>query len=381
VIEILLNNFFIWINFLIIIFYNLFLYLKNKEYSLKEFLLQIVFTFIFLNIVVYAAYYFGTNLYQKEYLNGKVNQFVYEEPWTEDYDCSYEECTTDSKGKKTCRTIQKTCQTRHSEEYYLLSSLNSRQNISKYNFRKSEIEFGSHREEVYRSSQNAYSKMKGEGDIYRVYPTKFIPVSEKHEYKNYILGSNETIYKKQKDITLKVLNYPNLYRDSYGNLIIDRVQNYNDKNLENKMNYLAYKYGKSKQINPMIYIVRNASKDYIYAIENIWNGGNKNDSIIILNIDNNGTITWSDSINWSKDSNFKIKAKKFFKGLNINETDKIVNLYENLINKYWSRLSMEKEYGYLKNDLDIDWYIQLFIIIINLLGNIALSRYFLNNKL
>ena len=143
---------------------------------------------------------------------------------------------------------------------------------------------------------------------------------------------------------------------------------------------MAYKYGKEKQVNPFLYIAKTNDMLFKDALEAYYKKGNKNDSILILGIDDSNKIVWSDSINWSKDKTFEVSMKKDFIDLNINDVKNVISKYDNNLNNNWKRLSMEEEYGYLKEEITIEWYYQLLIIVINSIFNFFVFRYFLTNK-
>jgi hypothetical protein len=66
--------------------------------------------------------------------------------------------------------------------------------------------------------------------------------------------------------------------------------------------------------------------------------------------------------------------------LKLSEVEKIVSKYEEAIEKYWKRLSMEETYGYLKMEIDIPWYYQLLIVLFNLIGNFYIFRLYLKQN-
>jgi len=378
-IDLLLSNFFLWTNIVIIIIFMFYQVVNNKEISLNEFFIQIFVTIAFLTTMTALFYLFGTDIYKTEVISTKVVEFKYNEPWTEEYDCSETVCTTNSKGENVCHEVHKTCTTRHSKSYYIIDSDNDSIIINERNFYNAKKQFGAREKHVHRYGQTTYSKLKGEGDVWVSKPNILIPVAKEHRYENYLLGSKETIQKNKGKIKYQVEKYPKITNNYYGRIYLDRVINFNQRDLEKKLNILNSKFGKIKQINILIYVT-DKDKDFKDSLDIAWKGANKNDSVLILGVRNN-KIIWSDSINWSENERFGIELERDFSGMSIFDTDKILNKYKSIILKYWKRKPMEETYGYLKTEIEIPWYLQLLLVLSNLILNYFLFRYFLKNKI
>lgn len=375
--SILLNNFFIWTNIVLVLIFILYQLIVNKKYDIKEFFIQLSITIVFIFSAMSAFFYFGTDLMQKEILNGHVKEFVYEEPWTESYDCSYESCSTDSKGKQHCHTVHKTCTTRHRANYFILNSTNNKIHINSLNFKNAQYDFGVHEIDTYRSGQTSMSKMAGEGDIWKSIPIRIIPTAETHTYSNYLIGSENTIRKHSGKVLYEIESYPYPKESKYGCISLKRVLGVYEPTLDIKMAILANSVGEDKQINPLIYIVSSDKKDFKESLMISWKSGQKNDSVLILGVDKNGSISWSDNLNWSSNQRFGIEMERNFDNLNIySDQNIIVSTYKDIIMKYWTRLSMEDTYGYLKYEIDIPIYLQLILILLNLILNFFIFRYF-----
>lgn len=131
---------------------------------------------------------------------------------------------------------------------------------------------------------------------------------------------------------------------------------------------MAANLGKKYQVNPLIYITKE-NRDFKHILESYWNNGKKNDVILILGINDNYDILWSDVICYSKNNDIYVDATKYFtdKKLNLKDNQKIIfdNFKKLIINDY-KRKPM-KEFSYLKENITLDWYWQLIIIILNIL--------------
>lgn len=385
-VPIIFENFMFWFNFIIIIAITIYIFFTNRsEYVPKEFAIQIFGTFLLLVISYLVIFTTTTDLLQSEFWGGKVTKAVYEEKWTEEYNCDETVCTGSGKNER-CRTVHKTCYTYHPDEFYIISSNNTKLNMNETNWKTYQKEFGASETKVHRSGQTTTSKLLGEGDIWNCYPNIEIPVAEVHDYINYIVASKMTIRKSFKselteDDKKGLFNYPQLESNKYGRIALNRIIGNVDQKIKNELQLgldkISIKYAKDKQVNVFLYVLNNKDRSFIPKIESNLKF-NKNDAILLLNVVDD-KISWSDSINFLSGEEFSVSSKNGFDNLELNNTKEILTKYEDLIKNDWKRVSM-KNFEYLKGDVDIDVKWQLLVILINSLFNFFVFKYFLRNR-
>jgi len=385
--EIIINNTGFWFNLAIPFVVSIFLLITNKEFILKEFAIQ----FLAITLILIGSYFLlfstTTDLVDNEVYNGKIVKIIKEEPYDYNYDCSTKTC--DSTGN--CRTIQKTCTSTEPEKRYIVTSNKEKINISKLEWNISKNDFRAKETKTYRSNQTSFSKLRGEGDIWIVIPNKQIPTSVEHSYINYVVVAKHNIVNRkalESDINYHInektlLPYPTLYSNKYGATLLNRVIDTTNSGLASsylkELNMVAMRVGKSKQANPIIYIT-NQGRDFKNILETYYKGGKKNDTILILGVDDKKDIVWADSISWSKTVDFSINIGNVFTDskFNLNEVDKIVSTFENSIVKYYIRKPME-EFKYLSENITLPIGWQVFIFLLNVITSFFLFRYFLKN--
>jgi hypothetical protein len=381
--EIIAMNAGFWFNFAIPFVIALYLVITNREYIWKEFGIQVGATFTYLAIIYSALFYTTTDLMDKEYWNGKVAKFEYYEEWKEEvtYTESYS-CGT-SKNPRTC-TRTKTRIDYHAPYYRIITSNGEKISITKSDYFKASREFGHKEKDIYRSNQVSF----GDGDMYISYPNKIIPTSVGHTYENYVKASKLNVIKEKqnKQITDKMVKdglirpYPKTYKSEYGtqklDRIIDTTGTANKKVLREKLDKYSAMLGKTKQVNPVIYIT-NEPIGFKAYLKSAWDGAKKNDAILVLGVNDEGVVQWSDVITWTNNTDFEVDCGNKFKNMSVKK-DTIVTEFSKLIRESYVRKPY-KEFEYLKENISLDWYWQLFI----LLGNIGLSGFifykFLNN--
>jgi hypothetical protein len=370
--EILLANFGVWINFSIPVVVALYFVFTNREYTWEELGIQIVATIVYVLITFSILFSSTTNLKDKEFWNSKVKLFTYFEEWTErvTYTESY------SCGKSRTCYRQKTRYDYHSPYWEITTSLDEKININMGDYRTASDRFGEKEVNVIRFDQSSY----GDGDKYVSRPNTIIPISQSHSYNNYVKAAkSNVIHSKVPKETLDMLvkngklkPYPKLFKGEFGSIRLDRVIDTTGK-LNNDaleiLNIMAVKIGKIKQANPILYIV-NEDRGFKEALEQYWQKGRKNDITLILGVDELGLVLWSDVITYTNNTDFIVDIQNNFTGKSITNIGDVLEEFNKDILKSYIRKPME-EFAYLKENITLQWYYQLMV----LLGNIIISGF------
>jgi hypothetical protein len=383
--EIIIANFGFWFNLIIPIAIALYLAITHREYIWKEFAIQTGATFAYIFLVYSLLFATTADLMDTEFWNSYIKKFEYYQEWEEEvtYTETYE-CGT-SKEPQTC-TRTKTRIDYHSPYWQIITSNNERISISKKEYLNAVNEFGDVEKNLFRSNQVSY----GDGNMFISEPNKIIPITTSHSYINYVVAAKQHVMKatvSQSDIDLLVKNgklktYPTQYDDKYGShklkRVIDTVGVANVNDLMNGLDLYAAEYGSKKQVNPIIYIT---DEDRIFkeSLEHYWNKAKKNDTVLILGVDSNGNIKWSDVIAWTNNTDFIVDCGKEFEGESVkSNVNEIISRYTSLITNSYIRKPM-KEFKYLTENITLEWYWQFLIFLGNVLVSFFLFRYMLNN--
>ena len=385
--EIIIANFGFWFNFLVPVVAALFLAITHKEYIWKEFGVQSLATLAYVGIIYTLLFSVTTDLLDTNYTNGKVKSSTYYEEWTErvTYTESYSCGTT--KSPRTC-TRTKTRYDYHGPYYEIITNLGESISIQRRDFSKTSKEFGKKKVTMHHSGQSSI----GDGDKFISYPTKEIPTSVGHTYENIIAAANNNVIhtKVPKESIVQLVNkgkliaYPSLYKGKYGETLLNRIidttgQLKNPRETLIQLNKLALIVGATKQANPIIYIT-SEDRSFKDALSQYWKMGKKNDVTLVLGVDKEGTIQWSDVICFTNNTDFNFDMQNIFTKNKININDKIVlDNMESVITKAYIRKPME-EFAYLKENITLEWYWQVIILLGNIAISILLARKFLTNR-
>jgi len=177
------------------------------------------------------------------------------------------------------------------------------------------------------------------------------PTAHVSSYKNYLKASSDSLFRKDFDNEKykgKLPEYPNIIYDYYrlNRIVTTNFTLENKQHWDNILSDINGKLGKKKQANIILVLTKNQSQDYMQALDQYWKGGNKNDAIIVLNIDTNNKIEWVEVLALVKDDMFKIQLRDSLTNIETLNMEKIMPEIENCVSKYFVRKRM-REFEYL----------------------------------
>lgn len=377
--EIVFNNYLLWINILIPFGIAFYMLITHSEYSIKEFFAQVTLTAVIL-IVMFSVAYTSQDIYTSSYNSTDVDKFVYEEEWTELV--HYTDTVCSGSGKfRTCRSIPRTRIDHHPDNYFLSHSYGS-ESINKLDWMKAKTEFSQKTVDTGHSGQISF----GDGRTYESIPNKVIPIVVSESGINYVYASKTNIIKAknfkdlEKRYAKELVDYPNIETSSYGNPTINRVLNgklVDPKLVEvcnTQLSFYASTRGKVKEVNPLIYFTSASDREIVEVIKGHYKDAHKNDAVLVVSV-TNGKLNWVDSFGFTKSAEF------FVANRNIKTMDGLMCLqFTDNIAKYWKRTPME-EYKYLISDIDVPVQFEIFVVLLNALGSFFLFRWMLKNEL
>lgn len=260
-----------------------------------------------------------------------VNAYYYED-WNE---YIYKKCTkTISCGKDCIKTKTYDCSyvSYHSPKWIAKDNLGRSHDINEFEYQRLVDKFGN--EEFHDMHRWHYTN---DGDMYQTnwdgQHSKLQPYFTEHIYKNRIQASNN-IFKFPKVENIKDLfDYPPLL-DNFNDPAIlgNHPHKYNADKLLQKYNALL---GKDKQIHIWILLFKNKPRKIAFDQEAYWQGGNKNEFVVCIGLDNDNKVLWNNNFCWNPDGNtsndvIKIELRDYIekqKELNLVDTvEKIVEL-------------------------------------------------------
>jgi len=296
---------------------------------------------------IFKACSVGELTKQNEILGGTVLSTTYYEPWDEwiQKECTKEvNCRTDSKGNRSCQTETYDCSyVSYHSEYWELETTFGDMNCYQSEYEYLKKKFGNssfvdmHRDFHSNDGDSYTSIWKGDSATFESY---FI----NNTYENRIQASKSIFNYKDAD-TIHYNLYPRIFADrGDANSFLSNSINVSKGN--SSLNYYNALFGKSKQLRMIVMVFKNQPLQISLEQEAYWKGGNKNEFIVTIGIDNDSNITWARPFSWTmKKELIPTVRDDIFNMKKFNDV-KISTYLGKTVPKMWKRREF-KEFEYL----------------------------------
>jgi len=340
----------IFLVFLIPIAIAIFAFIFSKGISFKEFMIHIAVQVLVCLAFIGTLYFNGMTF--TETWNGKVvKKYSEKVSCSHSYECN---CRTDSKGNRHCSTCY---------EHPWDVDWNVEDNTG-YEWEIERIDRRGLRE------PERFSKVQiGEA------------TAHPHSYKNYLKASKTSVYKEKYKTTFKpedLPEYPNHFFDYYK---LDRlIDMAGVSTQQSHWDFIQMngEFGK-KECNAILVLTKNQPIEFAEALYTYWGGGNKNDSILIINVDDAKKINWVEVYALTENSIFQVKLKSDITALKEFNIDKVLEVYSYNIMSNFQRMEM-KNFEYLKYNLQPNMVAVIILLIIGCGLSIGLAIFFHNDE-
>lgn len=345
-----------WIIILLTIIGTISIQFISKQFSFLELCIQIGVVCLIFYISFFITIRNATGIMDKEILSGYVTSATYEESWTERVKHTY---TTTHRVGKSSYTTTHTYYTNdyRSPKWYVNTTLGN-VNIDSIEYNRLKTLFDNES----KISDSHYNQVSiGDGKTYEVsykglqvskVPKDLVYVTQQHDYENLLKVSNSLFVVKAKSGKYNPIPYPyNTGYNCYTRVLNDaKLDNELIKQYNDLLNKYAGKYGRMKEMNPIIYFT-DKPQNFIWDLKYSWIIGKKNDIVMVIGVKNN-KIDWCEVMCWTKKEIFKITLKSHIESMDLKQVDINIDIIATDINKLYLRMEM-KEFNYLINDITI----------------------------
>jgi len=314
-----------------------------------------------------------------EYWGTRFERVEYYEDWDEwiEQTCS-ETCCCDAEGNN-CQTTYYDCSYReyHSEYWVKVDHLGNRYNISEAEYIRLKRKMGN---SSFKDMHRDY--YTDDGDMY--YTTwnrkmeDYECISTVHTYENKTQAVKNVFNFPEVDSIdvseYKLFEYPE--PSGRSRFYQRNLLGYKDTKAEHKLQILNGNLGNTKQLKVFILVWQNQPSMQTAALqEAYWKGGNKNEVIISMNIDDDHKPTWCKVFSWSEREDFKIHIRDYVMDQERLNMSSIVDYAHGELNKNFSRKEFS-DFDYLEVKLQPNQLVLSFLvsIIINLIGAIIVIK-------
>jgi len=292
--------------------------------------------------------------------------------YTESYDCncrSVQSCTG-SGSNKSCSSRQ-VCDTCYREHYTVTWSADT--TVGDFRFKHLD-----------RTSRSVYNSPD---------PTDYVacqrgqPASREHSYTNYVqavpeslFASNESLIKK---FAGKIPSQPRVFEHyKYDRIINDGVIDAEqEKLLNDHLSYALKTMGASHQVNIIVILTKIKDQNFKAAVENAWQGGEKNDVVLFIAANDDGTVAWADVMTWALNSGNEMLQVSLRNDLLDLPAIDAANIGQSAvlnISNHYVRPKM-KDYEYLKDAIQPSILQTVIILILSLIISGLLTWFFHKN--
>lgn len=299
-----------------------------------------------------------------EIWSGYIEDWEHTEEWDQ-YHPPVTTCTTDSNGKQSCDTKPGYWE-HHPAENYLKTTDNGWFSINR-------TPDGKKMNDHFPNKTVELKEMFPEGT----------PTASRHRYTNKIQASY-SVYK-HKEIDLDdypdLPAYPDKVRDQlYVDRIVGHVPKKEKANKElSKINTYLNKMipdpddpGKKrsyKQVNLIfVNLGENKPQEYGFALQDHWEGGNKNDLVVAFSLDKKGNTAWAYPFSWSESELLKIELKQYMeKQATIQDFTPIIQDVATIVEEKFERKEFA-DFNYLQIEFSTTAYVFIWLLSLLIVG-------------
>tara|TARA_R110000772_G_scaffold20466_2_gene56693 strand:- start:17570 stop:18778 length:1209 start_codon:yes stop_codon:yes gene_type:complete len=318
-----------------------------------------------------------------EYWNTIFERVEYYEAWDEEVSCSHSYdcyCGTDEDGYECCCS---TCYQHiydvddHSERFYKVDNHGNSYEISESEYLRLKEKMGNSTFKDLGRDYHSY-----DGDMYYTsyngLEKDFETIVTEHRYENkpqVITNVFQYIEVDSFDLaTYKLFEYPE--PSGRSRYYQKNILGYEDSRAEHRLQILNGRLGHSKEVKVFVVVFRNQPMQAGNLQENYWKGGNKNEVVITINIDDNGKPTWCMPFSWSEKELFKINIRNFVMEQEKLDLTSVVNYSYKEIESNYERKKFS-DFDYLEVKLTTNQMI--WLVITSIIVNILLSIFIVMN--
>lgn len=190
-----------------------------------------------------------------------------------------------------------------------------------------------------------------------------------HTYENRVQAAH-TVFDFQEVTEEDVKNYglfeyPKIYDNYKQKHILGITGDKTREVAEKNMQILNAQLGPRKQLKAFILLFKNKSKTAGELQEAYWSGGNKNEFVVAIGVDDNDNIQWVHPFSWAEKSIVKVNAREFLleqEKLNLEELSNF--LYDDLESNFVRKQFEEFNYLTVEPSTTSMWVSAIILIIV-----------------
>jgi len=319
-----------------------------------------------------------------EYWGGHVIRAEYYEDWNERVSCRHpiyeDETYTDSDGKTHTRTVFKGYEHAYDVDYHppywQAKTTLGDVGIDSGTFDRLCNKFGN---KSFVELNRSYHSDDGDlyvGD-YKGEPEKIEPATVSHTYENRVQASRSVFNFREVDPkTTPVIEYPKI-TGYYDQRCVLGEAGATTGIGEQKLAFWNAKLGSTKQVRMLVMVWKNQPMQVAVDQEAHWNGGNKNELVTCIGVNDACEVQWCYVFSWTEVEILKIEARQKVMEQKTLDLGVYVDWLGPVVADKWVRKKF-KDFSYLTVDPP-GWAVVL-VFILTILANLGISAWAIMNE-
>jgi hypothetical protein len=202
------------------------------------------------------------------------------------------------------------------------------------------------------------------------------PYNSIHKWENRVQAASDVFNFPEvspEDIqTYRLHEYPGI-----GNLTALTILGTHDPKAEKHFAFMNGKYGPGKRIRIWVLIYKEQPRQAAKYQEALWKGGNKNEFVICISINQERDVQWAEVFSWSEDSSLKIGTRNYIESQEKLDLMKIADYLESDVLLKFKKRDF-REFSYLTVEPSTKALIITYIIV--LLVSVGVCFYVVLNE-
>lgn len=331
-----------------------------------------------------------------EYLGGPCEKVEYYEEWRElvHYECncrcvSYSRNSDGTQGSCNNRVCDTCTRIDYHPPYWVAYARISDENlysiiIDQADYSRIAQRFGT--PEEFRNMMRMNQVSIGDGNMYSYswdgsYNT-IEPMTVENSYENRVMASDLSAFgftRIAEDSPERegLFDYPPVQGYTQRVILGNAGSNTNAAQAEEYFRVLNARLGYDRQVKIFVLLYRGESEEIAMRQQSYWYGGNKNEFIVAIGLDNSNNIQWSHSFSWMENPILAIETDQFLADSGTLDLMELAHFLERKIPLKWERRSFES-FDYITVYIP-GWAVFVTLLVVTLL-NCALAWFIINNE-
>ncbi len=139
------------------------------------------------------------------------------------------------------------------------------------------------------------------------------------------------------------------------------ISAWDKERIQRKFEYLNGDLGPLNKVKVFTLLFKNKPIDIAYTQEAYWDGGNQNELVVCIGIDDSLNITWVKPFSWCDNKRIIVDTREDVANLKSFKEDEILSIYTNNINNFFKYKSF-KDFNYLTFEPTVNQIVLVYFI-------------------